>query len=111
MAVVIDDIWEVSSGDTETGAIDIGPYLDSGELVASVSVTEGSGDLTISNVQVSTGALTINGVSVPTGEAILFTFSGMTAGTKYTAEVEVTTDSTPARVKNYCQIIQTLNAC
>jgi hypothetical protein len=112
MAIVLDDIWEVSVGDEESGAINISPYLDSGELVASVTVTEiTTSDLTLTNKAVSTAQLTILDETVPIGEAIQFTYSGCLVGVLYKLAVQITTDSTPARVKNYCQRIQTASAC
>jgi hypothetical protein len=112
MAIVLPEIWKSSVDDEEAGAINISPYLDSGELVASVTVTEiTTSDLTLTNKAVSTAQLTILDETVPIGEAIQFTYSGCLVGVLYKLAVQITTDSTPARVKNYCQRIQTAEAC
>ena len=112
MAIALDQVWKSSVGDTEAGAVNVSPYLDSGELVASVTVTEiTTSDLTLANKAVSTAELTILDETVPVGEAIQFTYSGCLVGVLYKLAIQVTTDSTPARVKNYCQKIQTAGAC
>ncbi len=73
--------------------------LDSGELLTGtptiVEVTTSA--LTLANKAVSTAALTIDGVSNATGEAVQFSVSGGTAGTQYTINVQVGTDSSPAQ--------------
>ena len=121
MAIVLPDIWNKSVGDTDVGAIDMAPYLDAGDLdiyvttgekCASLTVVElTTTALTIANVAVSTAALIINGVSVPIGKAVQFSYLGMAASTEYKLLITVTTDSTPARVENFCQRIWTAGAC
>ena len=106
---MLSDVWHHSVGDVDVGAVDMGPLLDDGELIASVSVTEAS--LTISNVAVSTSTLSIKGRSVPAGEAIQFKYSGMQANVWYDVAIQVVTDSTPARTRNYCQRIITAPDC
>ena len=112
MAIILDEIWQVSVGDDDAGAIDLGPYLDVNELAATVQVSElDTNDLTISNVAVSTTELEILGETVPIAKAVQFTFLGMVVGAEYFVGIEITTDSTPSRIKNYCQRIQTAPDC
>ena len=87
------------------GAIDCTPYLDSAELVASITSVVATG-LTIANEAVSTAVLTILGRSVVIGKAIQFKYSGqLVASTPYTVVVTFVTDSTPKRTKVVNQMI------
>ncbi len=80
-------------------AVSLQGKLDSGELLTGtptiVEVTTSA--LTLGSKAVSTTALTIDGVSNAIGEAVQFSVSGGTAGTTYTINVQVGTDSTPAQ--------------
>jgi hypothetical protein len=107
MAVQLDDIWTVSAGDVDYGAIDFTDYLDSTEKLASVStpVEQATADLAFANVAVSTAALTIKNRTSAIGKAVQFKFSGQVAGRTYTVRVTAVTDSTPARTKVVDQII------
>ena len=88
-----------NEGDTDTGAVDFTDLLDSGELVASATVTEVStADLTIGSVAVNAAAIVVNDATVAIGKAVQWSASGPQAGTTYTFKVTATTDSTPARV-------------
>lgn len=114
MAVTLDYTATISEGATDTAAVSFDKWLDSGELVASVTVTEvTSTDLTITNKAVSTAALTINGKSVAIGRAATFSLSGQSASASntdgtglYRIRVTPTTDSTPARVHPFDVLIQ-----
>ena len=112
MAIVLGETWQVSVGDEEAGAIDLGPYLDVGELLTAVAVAElDTSDLTIADESVSTIELEILGETVPPGEAIQFTFKGMVVDVLYKLDIQITTGADPPRVKNYCQLIQTAPDC
>jgi len=112
VAIILEDIWNKSVGDVDIGSINMSDYLDAGELCASVTVDEiTTNHLTIANKVVSTAELIIKGETVPIGEAIQFSYSGMQASTEYKLAIAVTTDSTPARVENFCQRIWTAGAC
>jgi len=100
MAKTLQQIPTMSEGATDVGAVSFVEYLDSGELLASATVTEVStDDLTIGNVAVNTAELTILGETAAVGQAVQFSVSGMQAGTIYKLLVTGTTDSTPARVE------------
>jgi len=101
---IVEKIQIKKESEKETYSINCVPRLDTGELVASVAVTEvATTDLTISNVAVSTEALDIedeegNDVEVPIGQAIQYHINNTgTAETMYKLKVVITTNSTPAR--------------
>ena len=91
----------ISEGATELGAVDFGPWLDSGEkltgtpTVAEVTTT----DLTINTVAVSTSPLTILDEGVSIGEAVQWLVSGQQSSTSYRLRVTATTDASPARTE------------
>lgn len=107
MAIKLTDVWTVSAGDVDVGAIDFTDYLDSSEALASVStpVEQTTSDLSFANVAVSNTTLTIKGRSVTSGKAVQFKYSGQQAGRSYTVLVTAVTNSTPARTKNVEQDI------
>lgn len=79
-------------------AFDMTPLLDAGELLASItSITESTGDLTITNESVSTAQKVINGKTVDIGEAAQCRVSGGTAPTDYVIRVVALTDANPAQ--------------
>lgn len=91
-----------AAGETNLHSVSFDGVLDSGELIASVTSVEEetTSDLTITDKVVSTAALTINNVSVITGRAIQFKVVGQTVATgRYTLEMIVVTDSSPAQTK------------
>ena len=98
----------ISSGDTETVAIDGQEYLDSGELFTGTpTITEvTTTDLTLANKAVNTAALTILGQSVAIGQAIQFSVSGQSAATTYRIRCSCGTDATPARTKQFDVLLE-----
>ena len=114
MPVTLDYTATLSEGATDTGIVSFDRWLDSGELVASVTVTEvTSTDLTITNKAVTTAAQIVNGKSIATGRAASFSLSGQSASASnadgtgvYRLRVTPTTDSTPARVHPFDVLIQ-----
>ena len=112
MAIVLEQIWNLSEDDVEVGTINFTPYLDANELISSVTVTEiTTTALTIGNVAKSTGELVILNETVATAKAIQCSVTGQQAGTDYKLAVQIVTDSSPARTKNFCQLISTAPAC
>ncbi len=88
-----------TASEVRVAAVSFQGKLDSGELLTGtptvVEVT--TTDLTLANKAVNTAALTIDGVSNAIGEAVQFSIAGGTAGTAYTINIQVGTDSTPAQ--------------
>jgi hypothetical protein len=106
MTIKLQQVGEVSSGDTEIVSIDYTDWLDAGESLdgtpTAVEVT--STDLTIEDLggtanqaTVSTGELVILGATVAAGAAVSFVVSGQVHGSSYQVLVTATTDATPAR--------------
>ncbi len=87
-------------------AVSYADKLESGELLTGTpTITDSTGDLTLTNKVVSTGSLTINGVSVAAGAAVTFTVSGGSAGTTYDIRIQSTTDATNAQTfDDYVQL-------
>ena len=88
-----------TAAEVRVAAVSFQGKLDSGELLTGVAtvVEVTSSDLTLGDKAVSTAALTIDGVSNAIAEAVQFSITGGTAGTTYTINVQVGTDSTPAQ--------------
>ena len=83
------------SDETRNVAISYVDKLESSELLTGTpTITDSTGDLTLSNKVISTGALTINGISVAAGAAVTFTIAGGTAATTYDIRIQTTTDAT-----------------
>lgn len=98
MSSVVPERRTKTEDEVRNVAVDFTQELDSGELLAGTpTITESTGDLTISNKAVSTSSLTINGSTVATGGAVQFKVSGGTAGTTYTINIQCSTDSSPAQ--------------
>jgi hypothetical protein len=103
MAIELEQTPTISEGDVDIVAVDCSPYLDGGELLASVSqpVEQTTSDLTLANQSVSTTTLEILESEVAIGKALLFSVAGQQSGQQYTVRVTATTNSTPARTKNF----------
>ena len=88
-----------TAAEVRLAAVSFQGKLDSGELLTGtptiVEVTTTA--LTLANKVVSTAALTIDGISNAIAEAVQFSITGGTAGTTYTINVQVGTDSSPAQ--------------
>lgn len=86
------------SQETRNVAVSYADKLEAGELLTGTpTITDSTGDLTLSNKVVSTGSLTINGVSVAAGAAVTFTVAGGTASTTYDIRIQCGTDATNAQ--------------
>lgn len=88
--LTVNTIRVKSPNETRLAAVSFSGCLDSGETLTGTPTITCSG-LTLGSKQVSVGALTIDGVSVPAGEAVTFTITDGTAGTKYTITIVVST--------------------
>jgi len=108
VTVTLQQVGELSAGDTELFSVDYTDWLDSGESLTGTPtvVEQTSSDLTIEDLAsganqatVSTSALTILGRSVSAGAALSFVVSGQQANTSYSVLLTATTDATPARTK------------
>lgn len=100
MAKQLEQVPVISEGDVEVLAIDFTDWLDSGELLTGTPTVaeQTTGDLTISNVAVSTAQLTILGSTVAIGAAVQAKVIGQLAATGvYSLLVTASTDATPAR--------------
>ena len=106
MTITLQQIGEISAGDTEIASVDYTDWLDSGESLTGTptAVEQSSSDLTIADLgdtadqgTVSTTEMTILGNTVAAGAAVSFQVSGQQAGTTYTVLVTASTDATPAR--------------
>ena len=87
-------IRQKGANETRHVAVSYADKLESGELLTgSVTLTDSTGDLTISYGAVTSSTETINGLSVGAGAAITFTCSGGTAGITYTVKIQVATDA------------------
>ena len=91
----------VSAGAVEVISIDLTPYLDPGELVASLitPVEQTTSDLTLDSEKVSDEVLSIlDDDNVEVGHAVQFRVQGqLAANSPYRIRITPTTDSTPAR--------------
>ena len=86
------------ASETRNVAVSYADKLEASELLTGTpTITDSTGDLTLSNKIVSTGALTINGVSVAAGLAVTFTCAGGTANTTYDIRIQCATDATNAQ--------------
>lgn len=89
----------ISTNETRVISVDFKGKLDSGELLTGTpTVAEvNTGDLTITNAQVSTTSLVINDRTVAIGEAVLFTVaadgSGLNIGDEYMIDIICGTDA------------------
>jgi len=91
-------IQSKTDGETRNVAVDFTAKLDSGELLTGTpTVTDASGDLTITNKAVNAEQLTINNKTVAVGKAVQFQVSGGSVGNNYPIVISVGTDSTPAQ--------------
>lgn len=98
MSVRAPQIHCKSVSEVRNVAFDFSGKLDDGELLTGTpTVTDETGDLTISNVKVNTEALTILGNTVAVGQAVQFRVSGGTAGASYDVAITVSTNATPAQ--------------
>lgn len=74
-------------------SVNMEPKLDTGEtLTGTPTITESSGNLTLTNKAVSTAILSISGTSVAIGQAVQFTADAAENGS-YTVVVVCTTSS------------------
>ena len=99
-------IRQKGANETRNVSVSYDDKLESGELLTGTpTITDSTGDLTLSNKLVSTGAETINGISVSAGAAVLFTCAGGTSSTTYTIRIQVTTDASNAQTfDDYLQL-------
>ena len=101
-----DDKVAIVSTGLEVVGYDMTDWLDSGELVSTVSVAAYSG-VTIANEATNAAAVVINGKTVAIGKAAQFSITGQTTtgstdgDANYTFEMTVTADGTPARVQTF----------
>lgn len=94
----------ISEGDVDIISISYVPWLDSGELLASISApshVSGPTTPTYSNQMVNTAAIVVRRKTVPIGMGVQIKVNGQTASATvpYYVDVTVTTTSTPARTK------------
>ena len=101
MPITSQDKRSMSAGSTAVAfAANFTDWLDSGELIASVTISEAvTTALTLSSKAVSTAELTIKGETAAIGTAAqcMIDATNAVAGTTYTLIVTPTTDSTPPR--------------
>jgi len=95
MPLVLDTGIQISEGDFDVLAVDCSQYLDSGETVASGTITEkGTSDLTLGAVTPNVAALVFEHKSVAIGNAITATVSGQKVkGSPYYVAIVITTSA------------------
>lgn len=97
MSIEAPQLPDKSVGEVRLASVSFAGRLDAGvTLTGTPTVTDATGDLTISSASVSTGNLTINGETVVTGDAVQFLVTGGTAGTTYPIRISCATTSSPA---------------
>lgn len=107
--------YQIKKGSDRIISVDLSGYLDSGELVASITTVTGSpSGLTIANEAVNDAALTILGATVAIGEACQFTvdtstvtFASGVTSKEFTIAIWFVTDSTPAQTC-YAEVVLTV---
>ena len=100
MPKILEQQYDLSTGETEVVSINYSDVLDSGELLSGTpTVSEVStSNLTLANKLVNTATYveSFSGETISVGKAVQFTVTTGTAGL-YQIRVTVSTDSTPTR--------------
>lgn len=105
MTITCSQIFSKSAGDTLNVAVDFADMLTSTEVLTGTPTVTCTG-LTLAGKAVNSVAITTpSGDTLAIGNAVTFSVAGGTAGTDYSIDVTVSTNSTPAQtIQRLCKL-------